>query len=78
MEGGDDLHCLILLPQLFAYLWVQLGAAVVLFLCVLVYFPDRPRDAPTISAGEKRTSFWLVRESLFHNVAFAHFAFISS
>lgn len=46
--------------QLFIYLLVQLGAALALFVCVLAYFPDRPKDAPTISAGEQRTSFWTV------------------
>ena len=43
--------------QIYRYLWIEAGAALGLFLLVLLYFPKQPPSPPSASASLPRTDF---------------------
>ena len=43
--------------RIFLYMWIQLAVCGVFFLAMLVYFPDRPANSPTVSATQSRENF---------------------
>ena len=43
--------------QIYRYLWIEAGAAIGLFLLILLYFPKQPPSPPSASASLPRTDF---------------------
>eukprot|EP00040_Diaphanoeca_grandis_P013199 m.66797 g.66797 ORF g.66797 m.66797 type:complete len:469 (-) comp23725_c1_seq2:84-1490(-) len=63
--------------QVRRYLYWQTGIMVVVFLASVLYFPNRPSNAPSRSAASNRTSFWkgfadLLKSSDFWIVALSY------
>ena len=51
-------------------LWIQTIASLVVLAGALIYFPDRPADAPSRSATADRTAFWNGLRDLLHHKQF--------
>lgn len=63
--------------QILHYMWVHTAFATVILICTILYFPDRPPNAPSTSAEKARVSFLsgirqLLTNRQFWIVAFAY------